>query len=59
MIDFVQFLLILQSIFFLLIFVSLMVTDDEKFVTIFMSCWFTTIFLLLICARFQWGVLIR
>ena len=55
MIDFVQFLLILQSIFFLLIFVSLMVTDAEKFVTIFMSCWLTTIFLLLSYTRFQWG----
>ena len=55
MIDFVQFLLILQSIFFLLIFLSFEVTDNEKFVIIFMSCWITTIFLLLICARFQWG----
>lgn len=55
MIDFANFLLILQSIFFLLIFVSFEVTDGEKFVIIFMSCWITTIFLLLVYARFQWG----
>lgn len=55
MIDFVQFLIIFQSIFFLLLFVSFEVSDNEKFVTIFMSCWLTSIFLLLVYARFQYG----
>ena len=55
MINFAQLLLIIQTIFFILIFVSLMVTDAEKFVTIFMSCWLITIFLLLSYKCFQWG----
>ena len=55
MIDFSQFLCIIQSILFLLIFVSGEVTGSEKIVTIFMSCWVTSIFLLLLYTVFQWG----
>ena len=55
MIDFGLFLCIIQNIFFLLTLVSFEVTDSEKFGIIFMGCWVTSIFLLLIYTVFQWG----
>ena len=48
MIDFGLFLCIIQNIFFLLTLVSFEVTDNEKFGIIFMGCWVTSIFLLLL-----------
>lgn len=48
MIDFGLFLCIIQNIFFLLTLVSFEVTDSEKFGIIFMGCWVTSIFLLLL-----------
>lgn len=55
MIDFGLFLCIIQNIFFLLTLVSFEVSDSEKFGIIFMGCWITSIFLLLIYTVFNGG----
>ena len=54
MIDLGLFLCIIQDIFFLLTLVSFEVDDSEKFGIIFMGCWVTSLFLLLIYTVFHW-----
>nr|DAU00592.1 MAG TPA: hypothetical protein [Bacteriophage sp.] len=55
MIDFGQFLCIIQSILFLLTLVSFDVDDSEKFSLIFMSCWIMSILMLCIYHTFNVG----
>ena len=55
MIDFGQFLCIIQSILFLLTLVSFDVDDSEKFSLIFMSCWIMSIIMLLVYHIFNGG----
>lgn len=55
MIDFGQFLCIIQNILFLLTLVSFDVDDSEKFSLIFMSCWILSILMLYIYHTFNAG----
>lgn len=55
MIDFGQFLCIIQSILFLLTLVSFDVDDSEKFSLIFMACWIMSIIMLLVYHTFNGG----
>lgn len=55
MIDFGQFLCIIQSILFLLTLVSLDIDDSEKFSLIFMSCWIMSLLMLCIYYTFKVG----
>ena len=55
MIDFGLFLCIIQNIFLILTLVSFEVTDNEKVGVIFMGCWVTSIFMLLIYTVFNGG----
>lgn len=55
MIDFKQFLCIIQSILFLLTLVSLDIDDSGKFSLIFMSCWLMSLLMLCIYYTFNVG----
>lgn len=55
MIDFGQFLCIIQNILFLLTLVSFEVDDSEKFSLILMSCWLVSILILCIYHAFNVG----
>nr|DAM05949.1 MAG TPA: hypothetical protein [Bacteriophage sp.] len=57
MINFGQFLCIIQIILFLLTLVSFEVDDSEKFSIIFLSCWIITTLLLFIYHIFKGGVI--
>ena len=57
MINFGQFLCIIQIILFLLTLVSFEVDDIEKFSIIFLSCWIITTLLLFIYHIFNGGVI--
>ena len=57
MINFGQFLCIIQIILFFLTLVSFEVDDSEKFSIIFLSCWIMTTLLLFIYHIFNGGVI--